>query len=166
MQKLSENINFRPSLQTPTIQTITSNVVDNSPSPGPSFGVTIKKGDLNDDFDIKHLISLVPKAFRDKATKLLKFFESRPDDVTFNVQGTIFINGESIPGSNMFLVFPALFKRGKKFTGFKELLQKIKQMELDYLVSETNRKSITEGFGLKRKNKPSTNTNSNWWLLK
>lgn len=168
VQKLSDNINFRPSLQAPTIQTITSNVVDNIPAPGPSFGVTIKKGDLNDDFDIKHLISLVPRAYRDKAKKLLSVFENRPDDITFSAQGTIFINGESIPGSNMFLVFPALFKRGKKFTGFKELVQKIKEMELDHLVSETNRKITTGLIGLKNKKQltVSKSVSSNWWVLK
>jgi len=172
-ERLSSNINFRPIFHpASTTQTITSNVVEEAGLPGPAFGITIQKNDLSNAFDAKHLISLVPKQHRENAVKLLQIFENQPEEVTFTTQGALLINGESIPGSNMYLLFPALFKRGKSYIGVKELVEKLHEMKLAHLITQkqfpSNKiayKSVTlpkQGSEPPFKKAKSTN----WWFLK
>ena len=70
------------------------------------------------------------------AKKLLEEFDKRGNELTWNNHGTIFIDEVSIPGSNLFTLFPLLFKlrRSEKLIGLNELIQKIDDMGLSSFI--------------------------------
>lgn len=89
----------------------------------------------------------MPKGLKKNAQHLLEEFDKRGNELTWNSSGTIFVDQVAIPGSNLFTVFPLLFKvrRSEKLIGLNELIQKINDMGLSsYIVNENNlkRKSI------------------------
>jgi hypothetical protein len=97
--------------------------------------------------DEKQLLLLVPKGLKKNAQHLLEEFDKRGNELTWNSSGTIFVDQVAVPGSNLFTVFPLLFKvrRSEKLIGLNELIQKINDMGLSsYIVNENNlkRKSI------------------------
>ena len=80
--------------------------------------------------DVQHLINITPSGSKRKASNLLKKIESLPNELTFDSFGRIIINGVGIPGSNIYVIFPLLFKNKKESSliGFKELKKKIEDM--------------------------------------
>ncbi len=84
---------------------------------------------------------LVPKGFKKNAQHLLEEFDKRGNELTWNSSGTIFIDQVSVPGSNLFTLFPLLFKlrRSEQLVGLKDLIQKINDMGLSsYIVNQNN----------------------------
>ncbi len=84
---------------------------------------------------------LVPKGFKKNAKHLLEEFDKRGNELTWNSSGTIFIDQVSIPGSNLFTLFPLLFKlrRSEQLIGLADLIQKINDMGLSsYIVNKNN----------------------------
>lgn len=139
----------------------TSEVVSEATAPPNQYGNEIVQNDMNDRFDCKLLLQLVPKPSKQKASELLNVFESRPNDITFDTKGVLYINSEAIPNSNMSSIFPALFKkRTKDINGLSEIITKLEQMDMVHLINKHNLK-------LKLKvDKPRLSQNANWWLLK
>lgn len=131
-------------------------------TPPLNVAVPIEQSHLSDSFDARSLLKLVPEKFKQKAATLLKIFEQRPYDITFDTKGVLFVNGESIPNSSFKKLFPALFKkRSKSLTGLSELRAKLDQMRLLHLISGSHTPHVTVGSGA------STSTSkSNWWYLK
>lgn len=99
------------------------------------YDVNLLKNDLNDAFDESKLLTLIPKLYLKNAKTLLKEFNTRSSELTWNSSGTLFINQSAVPLSNIFVLFPLLFKRNPpKIEGFEEFLQKITDMGLHDLV--------------------------------
>jgi hypothetical protein len=98
----------------------------------------IRKNDFNDIFDEKRLLRLTPKKFRKNGEELLKQFVSRGSELNWDSSGTIYIDGTSIPESDIFILFPCLFrsKKPKKLEGFVEFFNKIIEMGLSDLLSQ------------------------------
>lgn len=121
------------------------------------FGVEAKKDDLNDSFDEKELLKLISTGNRKQAKVLLDQFNKRGHDLTWTSDGTILIDEISIPESNIFVLFPLLFKRSKSnLPGFNAFVNKIKEMGLDHLIKARPIKEV----------KTIETTNSqNWWYL-
>ena len=87
--------------------------------------------------DLKQLLIHVPKNKRKVATQLLDQIDLHPNEVTFDSSGIISIDGTGIPSSNVFLVFPLLFKKTKSILpGLEELKIKLSEMHLDNLIEE------------------------------
>lgn len=142
--------------------TVTSEVMPENTKVPLCFGVSLNQNDLNDTFDCDRLMKLVPAAQKEKAKVLLNIFETHPNDVTFDAKGTVYINSTSIPNSNIFVLFPALFKkRGKSAQGLSELLVKLEQMNLLHLISRS--KLHTPKVTHSLTNQP---MQKNWWYLK
>jgi hypothetical protein len=93
---------------------------------------------------------------------LLEEFDKRGNELTWNTNGTIFIDEVAIPGSNLFTLFPLLFKlkRSEKLIGLSELIEKINDMGLSpYIVEKksfniakqpeimTEKKKVLSGHG-------------------
>ena len=117
-EKVTKNLQFRaaqPFWRNYEISepTITSQVVSATGIPPEPFGSNIKQNDLADQFDANHLLKGIPKRFKLKAETLLKAFDERAAEFTFNTDGIVFIDGVSLPGTNFFHLLPALFKNSK-----------------------------------------------------
>lgn len=137
-----------------------SEVIPENTLPSASFSVNLFQNDHNDSFDCKVLLKKVPRLYKQKATTLLNIFEKQPNDLTFDSKGTVFIDSEAIPNSNINQVFPALFKkRSASIDGLSEVVVKLNQMNLSHLIAHTNivkPKLGMQGQGQKL----------NWWYLK
>jgi hypothetical protein len=84
---------------------------------------TVQKSTLKDSFDDQRLIKLVPKSSQNKAEKLLDQLQKHPSDITWQSDGTIFLNQSSLFGSNIFDLFPKLFKKNSHPENIPNLLQ-------------------------------------------
>jgi len=110
------------------------------------FGISIKKSDENDENEESQLLTFVPKKFKKQGQLLIEQFEARPNEFTWNSNGVIFINQTPIPNSNIFVLFPLLFKANvlnkKKYSGFEELVNKISDMNLEHLILKNKGKKM------------------------
>ncbi len=120
---------------------------------------------------MKHLINVTPSGSKRKAANLLKQIESVPNQITFDSFGRIILDGVGIPGSNIYVIFPLLFKHKKESSliGFNELKKKIDDLGYsDYLKSQVGRgkvKSKTIPNQMLTFDPSSTATNQPWYYL-
>lgn len=102
------------------------------------------------------------------AKKLLRAFEERPNELTWSSDGIIYIDQVSVPRSNIFTLFPMLFKktRNSNLIGEEDFVQKIKEMNLTYLIEKDSKVSNQAGKGIKTKDaKNSTLSSGDWWYI-
>ena len=106
-------------------------------------------------------MKLVPLRYRKQAEVLLQTFNNRGNELTWNSDGVIFIDQTSIPQSDIFKLFPYLFKtkRPKNLEGFDDFVQKLDFMGLTHLIA-VKPKKITNLIS-----SPSKNRSQNWWYL-
>ena len=110
--------------------------------------------------DEEKLLRLVPTRFRPQAKILLRQFNQRGTELTWNSDGIIFKDQTSIPESNIFTFFPYLFKmkHPKNMTGFDDFIQKINEMGLSNLILQKAPK-------VREKLSKLSGTGPNWWYL-
>jgi hypothetical protein len=144
------------------------NVVSPSTLPPLPFDSSINKNDENDTFDENRLLSLVPKLYKSKAAELMTIFNSRGQELTWNSTGNVFVDQTSIPNSNIFEIFPLLYKVKKpvrKVPGLLEFISKLNEMGLgDYIVQKNLKKQMSKFEA------PSDHTDvnvelANWWYI-
>ena len=136
------------------------------------FSTPIFDTDLNDSFDEQKLLKTVPKSFKKNASELLKQFDARPNEITWDSAGHIYIDEVSIPNANIFVLFPQLFKKRnskKNLEGFDDFLKQINSMGLTHLIRDG--KKHPSQFQ-KNQSQPQTNevltpaeNSANWWFL-
>jgi hypothetical protein len=106
--------------------------------PPPQYASEVKKDDENDRMLESTLLKLIPKSKRSNGEKLLQKISENSNQFSYNYSGTIFINGESIPLSNIFQIFPLLFqtyKKNSKIPGYLESTQQLTEMGLGHLLA-------------------------------
>ena len=114
--------------------------------------------------DEKQLLVFIPKGQKQAAKKLLFELNQRPNELTWNSDGVIFIDQVSVPGSNMFTLFPLLFKKQKtkNIQGLDDFEKKIEQMQLSHL----HKKELKKSPKLENDSKTSQNSSSMpWWYI-
>ncbi len=104
------------------------------------------------------------------AKYLLEEFNKRANELTWNSSGTMFVDQVAIPGSNLFTLFPLLFKlrRSDKLIGLQDLIEKIDEMGLSsYIVTSHNlkRKHIDKEKESNKRNDNHENSNFPWYYL-
>ena len=115
---------------------------------------------------IKSLKTLQPK-FRRLGQILLKEFNHQANQITWTPDGSLLIDEVSIPRSNIFVIFPLLFKTRNfrhDVPGLDELLIKIEEMGLSHLIKS----KLAKGRGtFARKNSPLNppGTSTKWWYI-
>lgn len=127
--------------------------------------------------DEKRLLNFVPQKYRKNANELLKQFNLRGNELTYDSLGVIFIDGVSIPNSDIFVLFPYLFKakRPKTLVGFDDFLKKIDDMGLIdlvfkkqvnfYVQNSKERKKKEISLKIKDNHKNDDKGDVNWWFL-
>ena len=146
--------------------------------PEGSFEIKNTKNDLNSSFDEQELLKCIPPYSRRLAQVLLEQINLRANELTWMPDGTILIDEVSIPKSNIFILFPLLFKASKsssKPPGYVELIEKINQMGLDHLIktklSKAQKRSNNEllagnAQGSNNSDEQSTSSKKEkWWYL-
>ena len=119
---------------------------------------------LNFWTDEKRLINLTPQKYRKKAALLLKEFSRRGNELTWSTDGIIYVDEISIPSTDIYVLFPYLFKakRPKNLLGFEDFVQKINCMGLYHLIYQ--KPKLYECSKSKNNPKPLENL-ANWWYL-
>ena len=118
----------------------------------------------NDKFDQKRLLKFVPSSFKEKARELLKKIDENPEQLTFSSDGVIYSNKTSIPNSDVFHLFPYLFKsrHPKHLEGFEDFVNQINETGLSHLIKASVPKSTITKVQDKEL---STLSTPNWWYL-
>jgi hypothetical protein len=103
---------------------------------------------------------LVPTKHRRQAEVLLKQFNVRGNELTWNSDGIIFIDQTSVPESNIYVLFPYLYKmkHPKNLPGFDDFIKKLHEMGLDHLI-------LKRYSPLQRAKPTSKQSTVNWWFL-
>lgn len=145
--------------------TVVSEEVQPNTNPPNNFANPLFQNDLNDSYDETHLLKTVPKPSRKNAASLLKAFDERANELTWDSSGNVYINEESLPNCNIFKIFPFLFRKRhpKQLTGISEIVSKIKDMGLSHLI-KCQVKTITVSTLTPKATKNSLDT-ENWWYL-
>ena len=104
--------------------------------PPQSFSNPIVATDMNDSFDEQALLKKVPKPFKKNAASLLKEFDQRPNELTWDANGNVYIDEQVVPNCTIYVPFPSLFhkKVSKKVSGMPDFLAKIQSMGLSHLI--------------------------------
>ena len=113
-------------------------------------------------------MKLTPPKYRRQARNLLEQFSSRGNELTWNSDGIIFIDQISIPNSDIFVLFPYLFKakHPKNLNGFNDFVQKISEMGLDHLIAKKSLSTKKSFHSLSQSNDTKSAKNAdNWWYL-
>ena len=142
-------------------------VVSADTTPPLHYSQKIEKSEQHDSFDKKRLLKYVPSTSRVQASRLLQEIEERNNEINFDSNGIIFIDQISIENSDMYHVFPFLFKKRhpKNVAGFQELIKKIEEMGLQDLIK--NKVSVSKVQDKKAKlviNREKSEK-VNWWYL-
>jgi hypothetical protein len=136
----------------------------------PVESVVIKKSRLSNDAYDKSLLESVPTLFLPRAEKLLNELKGNENDICWDINGVIYIDQQSLPDSNIKLLFPKLFRKTanpEKIMYLNDVASKISSLGLGSLINRRltaglnrpkplpNHKEIHEKMaGLK-----------NWWFL-
>jgi flagellar motor protein MotB len=86
-------------------------IPEKEPQINPVQSANFKKSQLHDEFDDQKLIELVPAGAKKRAGDLLKELKQFSSDISWTSNGVILIDQQSLPESNIFNLFPKLFKR-------------------------------------------------------
>ena len=106
----------------------------------------------------------MPHRYKKNASELLAFIDKNGEQLTFNSNGTLFIDQVAIPNSNIFELFPLLFKTIKvsqKIPGLTDFCKKLTELGLSHLVSlkklkKQNETKLTSSL---------SEIESNYWYL-
>ena len=80
----------------------------------------------------------MPKGLKKNAKFLLDQFDKRGNELTWNSSGTIFIDQKSLPESNIYDLFPKLFRKvanANKILNLREVASKIASLGFGYLIN-------------------------------
>jgi len=145
-----------------------TDVLPEDTAPPPHFNNRLCENDLNDSFDENQLLRFVPKRFKEKGKVLLQLFDERPDELTWDSSGIIYVDQTSIPNSNIFTLFPYLFRRKIPKdvinAGFPDFLKKIVEMKLEHLVNCNTVSILRSNQSSTESVKSPSKTSSKWWL--
>lgn len=148
---------------------MSSSVIPAKTLPPVSFDQQRFPNEMSDDFDQKRLLRKVPKNFKIQASNLLKQFEERANELTWDSSGVVYIDQQSIPNSDIFDIFPRLFQKRhpKRIIGFQDFYQKVKSMGLAHLIV-LPKVSATSTIKIEKKN-PSLifkrQDELQWWYI-
>ena len=142
----------------PTV--VSTDVLPNT-TPPTHFSTPLFQNDLNDSFDEHSLLKRVPKPFKKNAVLLLKAFDERPNELTWDAAGNIYVNEQVIPNANIFVLFPYLFRKKsrKDLSGFSDLTNKIHDMGLSHLTNSKKPKVTSQASS------GGAESHLNWWYL-
>lgn len=101
--------------------------------------IVIQKSQPHDNFDDERLINSVPSKFRERAKKLIEKLAPFKSDLTWDASGTIFLDQESLPSSNIFKTFPFLFERkptSNIYPNLLEIVTKIASLGLGHFINK------------------------------
>jgi hypothetical protein len=106
-------------------------------------------------------LKTIPFRHRRQASTLIKQFENRGNELTWNSDGVVFIDQVSIPDSDIFTLFPYLFKHKhpKTLIGFEDFVAKLQVMGLSHLIV------AKQNSFKKQRDQNQTSSNINWWFL-
>jgi hypothetical protein len=146
--------------------TVTSEVRPGNTTPPINYSNVIRQNDLNDSFDENALLKKVPKPYKKKASLLLRIFDERPNELTWDSAGNIYADEQAIPNANIFELFPYLFRKRapKTLTGLPDLIEKLQGMGLGHLINcpsvQPKKVSKTTPQPI-----PQPSTSGDWWFL-
>lgn len=85
--------------QPATGQLLTPIVVPDKTTVPIAFNTQVFQNDMNDGFDHKRLIKMVPKKFQQNAKNLIEAFDDRANELTWDSSGVVYIDQRSVPGT-------------------------------------------------------------------
>jgi len=99
--------------------------------------VTSSKNDQHSPAIENKLLATISPSFHHKAQTLLTALNENPQQLSWNSQGEVLINFQSVPGANFFQIFPSIFKpalKHRQLPGFIETVNEIATMGLGHLI--------------------------------
>ncbi len=104
----------------------------------------IKKSDENDPIEEGLLLKNIPENNKNSARRILELFNDNSNNITFDLNGVVYVDKNSLPNSNIFSLLPELFKEKPDLNlpGFLELVSEIINLGHGYLLNKNYLKGI------------------------
>ena len=136
-------------------------------TPPVTFANPIFETDMNDSFDEEALLKKIPKPFRQNAISLLKTFDERPNEITWDSSGHIYLDEKVLPNATIFILLPALFRKklNTKLSGMPDFISKLNSMGLSHLIRSGKNSPIKSPQVLDSKASSSSTSSTNWWFI-
>lgn len=87
-----------------------------------------------DNFDENFILSKLKKHQKKKAKAILEQIKEHGDQLTFDKSGVVFIEGNSIPGSNIAYLLYCVLNAKKNAPGYEEFILKLQQLGLSQFI--------------------------------
>ena len=114
------------------------------------------------------LLKKIPLKYHQKAEKLLEAFKTVPNSITWNSDGVIFINQDSLPNSNIYILLPELFKKSpnKKLPGFFEFTSEIATLGYGHLLEKGILRGLHRSLPIENQRELYEGIKKeNWWYI-
>lgn len=123
---------------------------------------TFQKSQQQHEGDEEKILTNIPSNFTSKAKKLLHFIYANPLSLSWDTDGVVTLHGTNIPGSNIYEIFPALYKKQDPtdLAGFFSVVTFLLSSGLGHLIESGKVKGLIR----KRKlNIPSFDHKEKYW---
>ena len=143
----------------------------NSPTTAPAgTDVVIHKSKQSSEIADQSLINILPGRFKNRGTKLLQSLANFPSTLTWSNTGTVFINQLSVPNSNIYEIFPKLFKFVKNLDavfGLSEVINTIASLGFGSLINRQYISGLTRPYKILNQDSifEDLKTHKYWWFL-
>ena len=174
--ELRGKVELEPESETNQIGSGASDFITQIPEPlttnhDPAYAnaTLLIQGDENTPSNEIALLQNIPESFKSNAKKLLDAFSQRPDQLTWNSTGTIFINNISLPETDIYKLLPAAFRptlSNRKLPGFQSFITQIATMGLAHLINNSLLRGLRRKYLISNANEIYKETiNGNWWYI-
>lgn len=134
------------------------------------FPVPNRKNDHSDPLTEDSILANIGPYYHGKAKQLLAYFHENPQQLTWNSDGQVFIENESVPEANFFRLFPSLFSykvSNNEMPGYAEFVSQIADMGLGHLVGQKMLRGFKRKFKIVNQNElyNTVKRNDKWYFL-
>jgi len=136
----------------------------------PGTDVVIHKSKQSSEIADQSLINILPGRFKTRGAKLLQSLSNFPSTLTWSNTGIVFINQLSVPNSNIYEIFPKLFKFVKNLDsvfGLSEVINTVASLGFGSLINRQYVSGLTRPYKILNQDTifEDLKTHKYWWFL-
>lgn len=130
----------------------------------------VQKSKANEVYQDQELIDILPEKDKTRGKQLLTALTPFSSNITWSSDGTVFINKLGLPNSNMFELFPKLFKNinnVRAIPNLSELVTAIANLGFGHLINRKLTKGLNRRYKILNQDSLLEDVHSikRWWFI-
>lgn len=136
----------------------------------PASKFVIQKSNFSSAIEDQTLINLLPIRFQNRGETLIRALDNFKDTISWDKNGVVFIDHTSLTQSNIYEIFPKLFKFTKNYEkvfGLPEVITTIATLGFGYLINKHYLKGLSRHQRILNHDSiyKEIKSKKNWWYL-